>query len=70
MTSPSHHPPSDLFESEVAELVRRPAATLRYWRHTGAGPRWYKVGRRVMYRRSDVEAWRQAQYDADPNPAA
>ncbi|MGB3258888.1 MAG: helix-turn-helix domain-containing protein [Ornithinimicrobium sp.] len=52
--------------SEVAELLRTPQATLRYWRHTGTGPRSFKMGpRRVMYRRADVEAWVEAQYAAD-----
>ncbi len=57
---------------EAAALLRIPQATLRYWRHVGSGPRSFKVGpKRVMYRRADVEAWLQQQYDAsDPNPAA
>ena len=42
---------------EVAELLRRPVETLRYWRWRGEGPPAFKVGRRVMYRRSALEAW-------------
>lgn len=49
---------------EVAELTRTPHATLRYWRHRGTGPRSFKLGRRVMYRREDVERWMKEQYDA------
>ena len=30
--------------SEVAELIRVPAATLRYWRHQGTGPQSFKMG--------------------------
>jgi predicted DNA-binding transcriptional regulator AlpA len=30
---------------------------LRYWRHIGQGPKGTKFGRRVLYRRSDVDAW-------------
>ena len=45
----------------VAELLRTPVATLRYWRHLGIGPASFRIGRRVMYRRSDVEEWINAQ---------
>lgn len=48
--------------TEVSEKCRIPAPTLRYWRQTGEGPKSFKVGRRVMYRRSDVEQWLEAQY--------
>ena len=34
-----------------------PAATLYGWRHRGLGPKSVRLGKRVMYRRSDVEAW-------------
>ena len=47
--------------TEVAELLRTPVATLRYWRHLGIGPASFRIGRRVMYRRSDVEEWINAQ---------
>lgn len=42
---------------EVAELLRVPVATLRYWRHLGAGPASFRVGRHVRCRRCDVRAW-------------
>lgn len=43
--------------SEVADLVRVPVATLRYWRHLGTGPHSFKVGRSVRYWRTDVLQW-------------
>jgi hypothetical protein len=44
--------------AEVAEMTRTNPATLRYWRSVGAGgPDSFKLGRRVMYRRADVERW-------------
>lgn len=44
--------------SEVAEMTRLSAATLRYFRHEGTkGPKSAKLGRRVVYRESDVVAW-------------
>lgn len=42
---------------EVADLLRAPSATLRYWRHLGTGPRSFRVGRRVVYRRKDIHSW-------------
>jgi excisionase family DNA binding protein len=49
---------------EAAELLRAPVATLRYWRHLGSGPRSFRLGRRVLYRRDDVQAWVDAQRDS------
>ena len=51
------HPPDLLTISEAAELLRAPVATLRYWRHLGTGPRSFRLGRRVLYRRDDLQAW-------------
>lgn len=41
--------------AEVAELLRTPAETVRYWRHVNRGPASFKIGRRVLYAREDVE---------------
>lgn len=38
-------------------------ATLRFWRHQGTGPKSAKLGRRIVYRAADVEAWIDAQFD-------
>jgi len=46
-----------LTTNEVAELYRTSPATVRYWRHIGYGPKGRKVGRRVLYERSEVEAF-------------
>ncbi len=46
-----------LITEEVAELVRTEAETVRYWRQIGKGPKSFKVGRRVLYLRADVDAW-------------
>jgi predicted DNA-binding transcriptional regulator AlpA len=46
---------------EAAELLRAPVATLRYWRHLGTGPRSFRLGRRVLYRRDDLQAWVEEQ---------
>lgn len=53
---------------ETSHVTHTPEATLRYWRHLGTtGPKSHLVGRRVMYRRVDVEAWLDEQYTASTN---
>lgn len=47
----------NLITEEVAAMLRTPAETVRYWRHIGKGPKSFKVGRRVLYARDDVEAF-------------
>jgi predicted DNA-binding transcriptional regulator AlpA len=50
--------------NEVANVVRVPVATLRYWRHLGSGPRSFRVGRSVRYWRTEVLHWlEQRSYD-------
>jgi predicted DNA-binding transcriptional regulator AlpA len=46
-----------LTPAEVAGMVRLPVGTLSYFRSAGGGPAYFKLGRRVMYRRSAVESW-------------
>jgi hypothetical protein len=46
-----------LTTAEVSGLVRTPPETLRWLRHIGGGPRFFHLGRRVLYARSDVEIW-------------
>lgn len=46
-----------LTTEEVAGMTRIPTATLRYFRYLGTGPRSYKLGRKVVYDRADVDAW-------------
>jgi hypothetical protein len=61
-----HHDRNDndlLTIDEAAATLRTPVATLRYWRHLGAGPHSFKIGRRVFYRTSDLNTWLNAQHD-------
>ena len=49
---------------ETSELTHVKAGTLRYWRSTGQGPAWFRLGpRKIAYRRSDVERWMREQFD-------
>lgn len=36
--------------------------SLRYWRTQGTGPKSARIGRRVMYRASDIETWVEEQF--------
>ena len=57
--------------SEIAERTHLSINTIRWYRHTGAGPRTFRLGRRVFAKESDVNAWLEAQYAADtPQPEA
>jgi len=46
-----------LTTEELAEALRTSPETCRYWRHIGKGPKSFKVGRRVLYAREDVETF-------------
>ncbi len=46
-----------LTTAELAHVVRAPVETVRYWRHVGKGPKSFKLGRRVLYAREDVETF-------------
>jgi hypothetical protein len=50
-------------EEELAEHLRMPAATVKYWRSRGKGPRWFRAGKHVRYRESAVRAWEASQED-------
>lgn len=34
---------------------------LAQWRHKGTGPAFYKLGRKIIYRGEDLNAWANAQ---------
>ena len=42
---------------EACDFLRIPEGTLRYWRHLGAGPKSFKIGRHVRYWRADLVLW-------------
>lgn len=50
---------------DFAEVVRNTPEGVRYWRHIGKGPRSFRVGRRVLYAREDVEQWLNEQMNED-----
>ncbi len=46
-----------LTEQDVAALTRLSTRTLERRRLDGTGPTFIKLGRRVVYRRQDVDTW-------------
>lgn len=48
---------------QVSEWTGIPENSLRFMRAEGRGPKSARIGRRVMYRRTDVEAWINAQFE-------
>lgn len=40
---------------EVAERYRTVPGTVRWWRHTGYGPKGVRVGRRVLYPEAEIK---------------
>lgn len=41
----------------VSKMTGLPVGTLRYFRSTNQGPASFSLGKRVVYRRSEVERW-------------
>ncbi len=54
--------------AQLAEELDVPVRTIYAWRTKNYGPRGATFGKHVRYRRRDIEAWIEAQFD--PRPAA
>jgi len=50
-----------LVTKRVSEEYGIPESTLRYYRHCSTGPASFRMGRRVVYRRAEIEKWISAQ---------
>jgi excisionase family DNA binding protein len=62
MTIDDRHPVDDAFDDlltlrEVAQVLRVPEATLRYWIHKETGPTNLKIGRHIRYPRAALQRW-------------
>ena len=58
---------SDLFEHDRNYVLGDPEldligdrAKLAQWRHKGFGPAFYRLGRKIVYRGADLNAWADA----------
>jgi prophage regulatory protein len=53
---------------DLEKLTKTKASTWRYWASIGAGPPSFKLGKRRVWRKSDVMAWiTQQEAAADPS---
>ena len=50
-----------LTPKEAADRLRLTVGTLSNWRVSGGGPRYIKVGRKVLYPLAEIEAFEQRQ---------
>lgn len=50
---------------EVSELYHISKATLYTWRYEKKGPPGCRLGKRVVYRRQDVDKWAEARLRAE-----
>lgn len=55
---------------EVAEILRVPVNTLRWWRQRGDGPPFFKIGRHLVTTIGDLRAWILAQKQQSTGPGA
>ena len=62
--------PEILLLEEVSELTRIPVPSLRFYRHAGKGPKSFRLGNRVVYKKADVEAWIEQRYNAEAQRSA
>ena len=53
-----------LFAEEVAEILRRSPAALRYMVHAGTAPPSAKIAGRRMWKESEVYRWLEDQFSA------
>lgn len=64
---------ANLFEQDRTYVLGDPElellgdrAKLAQWRHKGIGPAYYRLGRKIIYRGVDLNAWVEANR-VDPN---
>ncbi len=55
---------------EVAATLRTPVNTLRWWRRQGTGPRFLKIGRKLVTTVGDLTTWIAEQKHASGPDAA
>ncbi len=61
--------PLTLTADQAAKLLGLAPSTLAKLRLNGSGPLYCKLGRRVVYRRADLEAWLQSRTARDTSDA-
>ena len=49
--------PTFLPPDEAAKAIHTSTRTLERWRRNGDGPKFVKLGGRILYRPEDIDAW-------------
>lgn len=60
MNEHAHQKPEWLTTEQLAAELETPLNTLLHWRKCAKGPPYHKFGRRVRYKRADVESWAES----------
>ena len=63
-------PTQNLRSDAAARYLGISTSKLAKWRMSGDGPPFAKLGRRVVYRRADLEAWLAASLRTSTSPEA
>lgn len=53
----------NITEAEAATYLRTSVRVLRAMRRAAVGPRFARVGRRIIYRLADLQEWQLAQFE-------
>lgn len=54
---PKEQPRGVWKEQQAADYLARKVSTLRQWRFLSKGPKYYKCGRSVVYRKEDLDVF-------------
>ena len=57
-------------ETQASDLLGVAPSTLKAWRVSGKGPRYFKIGRWICYRQDDLDAWIEGQARVSTSEAA
>lgn len=60
-TWPDERLPARMSEAQLAEHWGVSTRTLQRWRTARTGPAWLRIGKKIVYRRSDIRAFEAAQ---------
>ena len=71
MSTPERPKPSSFYTTaELAARWQFDPKTLARWRREQVGPRFHKLGRRVVYTHQDIEAFELAQWQGPAVPSS
>ncbi|MDK3074727.1 helix-turn-helix domain-containing protein [Sedimentitalea sp. JM2-8] len=69
-TTPNDYLDGFIDETDAADFLCQSVRTIQKWRVTGFGPKFYKSGRSIRYRRRDLLAWGETRRRANTSQNA